>query len=395
MALPVSFKKTDGARLVLIMMLVGLANSMTSRFLPIYGLDYLGMSAQLYGTFLVATSGVAFVATLGTGLAADNAFNRVIVLNLVISSGIIGFTLIGVLPNQVIFISASLLFLSLSGASAPQIFGIARAKQDEKVAGPDVSHLRAVFAACWIVGPPISGILIGATGFQTAFLLAAGLHLLAFITALSLKPIAPLIKEADQNRLKFRARYRSGFYLSVVAFVLINTGLGLHSICLPLIVVSQVSGSMFDVGVVSAVSALLEIPAMLAWGRYFQSSKCVVLSFNAVLYAVYLSTLSVASSLWTLIGLQLLCAISTAALLSLSISYFQDIFPTRPSFGATLFSVSKIAGTALSGMLFSSLNVASGYGKLMLFAAALTSFAGVLLFYSFLFGKKISLGGSS
>jgi MFS family permease len=99
--------------------------------------------------------------------------------------------------------------------------------------------------------------------------------------------------------------WRLGFFFHEMGF-------GLLSVFLPLYVVSEaVRGSLFDIGIMSAVALFLAIPASLFWGYFCDKTRrykrFILLSFSTS--ALLLYVFSLATSVYLLIALYALMAV--------------------------------------------------------------------------------------
>ena len=99
---------------------------------------------------------------------------------------------------------------------------------------------------------------------------------------------------------------------------------------------------------------------------------------GTVIYVVYLALLGFSSLPWHVYALTIPSGIGAAALISIPITYLQDLIAKRPGLGSALISVNMFLGGGISALLFALGTWASGYsGTAILGAGAGT--VGLLL----------------
>jgi hypothetical protein len=74
-------------------------------------------------------------------------------------------------------------------------------------------------------------------------------------------------------------------------------------------------------------------------------------------HAIYFFGLGMVSSLWHIYALALLNAAGAAVLLSLHLSYVQELLPDRPGLGTSLLSISSLLYRSLGALVFGSSDV--------------------------------------
>jgi MFS transporter, SET family, sugar efflux transporter len=92
---------------------------------------------------------------------------------------------------------------------------------------------------------------------------------------------------------------------------------------------------------------------MLIWaGLLRRAGLLSILIAAGVLYAAYMAALSFATATWQIYALVIPGAAGAAALLSLPLSYFQDLFPDRPGLGTSLHPINSFLGNAMTALAF-------------------------------------------
>ncbi len=76
------------------------------------------------------------------------------------------------------------------------------------------------------------------------------------------------------------------------------------------------------------------------------------LAAGTIIYAVFLSLLGFASEPWHLYALTLLAGMGASAIISIPITYLQDLIADRPGLGSALISVNIFASAGIGALVF-------------------------------------------
>ncbi len=119
-----------------------------------------------------------------------------------------------------------------------------------------------------------------------------------------------------------------GIFLRLLAVSLIVAGEWLNGYLQTLVIKTTLGGSLSDAGFMASGVALMEIPFMLAWAAGLRRLGAVnTILAGAALYGGYLILMGSATAVWQIHALIPLAGAGAAALLSVPLSYFQDLFP--------------------------------------------------------------------
>jgi SET family sugar efflux transporter-like MFS transporter len=121
----------------------------------------------------------------------------------------------------------------------------------------------------------------------------------------------------------------------------------------PLVIIGIAGGTIRDVGLVAGACAALEIPSMLIWGAMLKRLSVVqAMLIGAAIYAVFMALLSMATETWQVYALLIPNAFGVAAILSLPLTYYQDLLADRPGLGTSLNQISVFLANAFSALGF-------------------------------------------
>jgi MFS family permease len=121
-------------------------------------------------------------------------------------------------------------------------------------------------------------------------------------------------------------------------------------------------GTTQHVGLYAGALAALEIPFMFMWAEMARRRSIgTALMLALLVYAAYCGLLGFATAPWQMFAIAILNGCGAAAVLSLPISYFQDLFQDRPGLGTSLVPVVTFMGGLMGSAGFALGTAVSGY----------------------------------
>jgi predicted MFS family arabinose efflux permease len=139
----------------------------------------------------------------------------------------------------------------------------------------------------------------------------------------------------------------------------------------PLITTHAAHGTVVDVGLTACGVAFLEMPFMLFWAAMQKRFKNVhVLSVGTLIYSTYLVLVSFATARWQIYALIGINAFGAAAVLSVPISYLQDLIADKPGLGSSLLAVNMFLSGGVAAVLFAVGTAMTDYSGTALVGAA-------------------------
>lgn len=366
----------------------GFTGAATSPYYSLIGIHELGLSNVAFAAIGFCAALVNVSASVAAGILADRLGRFRLPILAVCLSGMIGYLLVYLFPTVTVFTVASLVLIPIFGALNSLIFAYVRASSQALPPRDLVavnSTIRATISASWVLVPGIVGYaLAGRSSMLPAFLLAGlacGVCFLLF---------SKLIDERAGERLErpepsytFLASLRNigsiEVWPHVVAIALITSMLHVNGAVLPLIVTGQAGGRPADIGTIVGIVALLEMVFIVGWGWIeVRSSPVVAIAASAGFYCLYLVLLGFVRDTTSVYLLTSLSGLGAAGIISIPITYLQNLIARRAGLGSSLIAVNIFLSGGLSALLFSLGTSISGYaGTSMLGAVA--GLLGVLL----------------
>ena len=367
----------------------GISFAATLPYRGIVAIEGLGISNSAYALLMtlgaVATAG----GSLALGYLADRIPDRRLLVIFCAVLGAIAHGMIFLFHTPIAYIVAYCVIMPFGGALFSQSFSFSRAYydvHDPRRAEFMMSVLRTVFALAWVVFPPVAGWIASAYTVFDVFGAAAAAHVVCtLVFALMLGDertrVGTSRRGAGHPVAEPAGGIEPGRALGIGGVTLVKVAMALHMTTIPLAILNDYGGTLTHVGINASLAAALEVPCMLLWGlAASRISKEAILVINAAVYGVYLLLLFTASSVAEVLWLQGLNAVSTAALLSITISYMQEAIKGRVGLSTSLMDVVTVVSMLIASAVFAALTDGASYGLVFLAAGALSiGGAGVIL----------------
>lgn len=357
----------------------GFTGAATAPYLSLIGIRELGLSNAAFSALGFTAALVNVCASISMGILADRLGHYKMPVLAACLSGALGFGAVYLFPSILTFALALLIPIPIYGALNSLIFAYIRSSCADIPARDLISvnsAVRAAISLSWVLVPGIVGFaLAGSNSMLPAFLLAS----LACITCGAL--FARYMREDKTARVERREpAFAFGASLKqlgstsvwpyVVAIALISSTLHVNGILLPLIVTGAAAGKASDVGAIVGIVALLEIIFIFLWGFVERkTSAATAIAASALLYCTYMIVLGLADTPMTVYLLTPLSGLGAAGILSLPITYLQNLISQRAGLGSSLIAVNVFLAGGLASILFSLGTTLSTYSHTAIFSA--------------------------
>ena len=375
--------------------LSGAAFAAMTPYRAIVGVETLGMSNAMFGVVMALNAIGSALAAVALGWLSDRLRDRRALVFLCALMGVVAFGLVWSIQTPVMFISAFCLLVPFGNSLFSQTFSYSRAYFDRQQ--PDraelvMSFLRTGFTLAWIVVPPLAGLIAAQWSAYSVFLFSALAHVgcTLIVGLLWLRPDAGVGAvpqgsgpAAGLPRLSIAPTHRFG----VIGVTMSLSALQLNMVLLPLIIVSDLAGTLTQVGISASLAAAIEVPAMIGWGYLaLRWRKDLILSIASAIFALYFGLMVFVASFAQVLVLQSIAAVAIAALLSINISYLQAAIPGRVGLSTSLVDVTRVMSVWITALIFGT-NSGEGHTPVMAIASALCLLGAALL----LLARRISL----
>lgn len=347
--------------LALMIFVQGSAYGSTLPYLSITAIRELGMSDQAYSVLVFVTSVSAVTISVSLGILSDLIGDRRRIMIAMALMGVLGYGAICLFPSVPVFIAATAFVIPLFQSVSSLIFVSVRAETADlpsRDAAQINATVRAFMSAAWVVMPAAMGLAFAGSASMTGAWGVAGICALAIFFC----SVFLLAKPASDGS---RPKSQAGFFSALgelatpvmlartVSMAALTGTIRLASTLWPLILTVELGGKTADVGIIAGMIALLEIPFMLMWANLLKRLDILsILVIAGLIYAGFMAALSLATAPWQIYTLTTLAAAGAAALLSMPLTYFQDLFPGRPGLGTSFNPINTFVGSGLTALTF-------------------------------------------
>ncbi len=365
---------------------IGVGYASTAPYDAIIAIDALQIGHGDFALILTLASIVGVVASVALGWLSDRIGDRRLLMLATTLLGAVGMGLMYWLRSPMAFVIAYCVILPFGNSAFSQTFAYARVYYDQtrpRDAEFRITVLRSIYAASWVMVPPLAGWIAAVYQVFDVYLLAAAAYLVCGAISLTMlaDPATRVVSALPTPNTDGKGGIALPMLVGICGVLLINVAIKVSGTATPLAMVSHFGGNIGDVGIAAGIGALLEIPLMLAWGflgRRFR--KHTLIAAGALIYALYQVLLTQASGVTEVFWLQVPRAIAIAVLMSVPISYMQEAIRGRVGLSTSLLDVTVVASGMLSAGIFGLVAAPGRYLELFLVAAVLaTCGAAVLL----------------
>jgi MFS family permease len=376
---------------------LGFTYASTVPYLSIIGVDQLGMSTWQFSALGVSAAFAGMIASLVLGYFSDQVRDRKKAILWVLAFGAVGFGFFAIAPALWSFIFCLVVVYPISNSAYPQLFAVIRTEANtygEREAVAINSVVRSIYAGSWILVPGLVGLFIATRkNVSDSYGIAAAAFALCFAIYLIFGTRSKNENQSSSTawaglKEAFALVYSKRIFSRILALGLIATVHPANASLLPLYITHLPGGSTTDVGLISGLVAGLEIPFMLL-GGYLNHRMPLwqIIVAAGLVHVIYFLGLGMATSLWHVYALAVLNAAGAAILLSLHLSYVQELLPDRPGLGTSLLSISSLLYRTLGALVFASAGLVGFSGAAWIGAALALTGCGLL--YK-LDGQKVS-----
>ncbi len=358
----------------------GLTYASTLPYQSIIGINELGLGDGTYSVLIFLAAAINVVASVLLGILSDRLGDRRPLVLAIAVSGMLGFGSIYIFRSVPVFAIAVLLLIPISNSMFSILFGSIRATTNtlqHREALSVTTTVRAIYSGSWALMPGLVGLYLASSStMMPAYAVATVASISCFLLYFFCVPRSP--KNAVRSRpqedgfLASLARIlEPGILLRVGSMALVSGTQRLSTTLSPLITTHAAHGTVVDVGLTACGVAFLEMPFMLFWAAMQKRFKNVhVLSVGTLIYSTYLVLVSFATARWQIYALIGINAFGAAAVLSVPISYLQDLIADKPGLGSSLLAVNMFLSGGVAAVLFAVGTAMTDYSGTALVGAA-------------------------
>lgn len=360
----------------------GVTYAATMPYATLVGVDTLGLSPAWFATVMSTGAILGTFVSLGLGYLSDKLPDRRLLVLFTAVAGILAHGLIYLWPTQLAFAVAMGLIMPIAGACYGQSFGYVRVYY--LTHRPDradfmVTALRTVFTLAWIIVPPLAGWVASEFSIFDVYLASSlSYAMIALIFALLMSDTSTAVQmptpvRAEGASLMSAFALRPGTLAGLIGLIVMTGAMRILTLTVSLFIVTDLGGTVTDVGLYAGITAATEAPFMLLLAYLTtRMTKETLLAAAGLVMAVFIGLTSQLTSVGALFWLLVLNGLGTAALMSVNISYVQDAIRGRVGLSTSLMDVVAIAANLLGAAGFGILAGGGDYRFTLMVAAGLS-----------------------
>lgn len=376
----------------------GVTYAATMPYASLVGVDTLGMSPGWFASVMSVGAVLGTFVSLGLGYISDKLPDRRLLVLITALAGVIGHGMIYLWPTQLSFMLAMAVVMPLAGACYGQCFAYVRVYYVRHMpARADfmVTALRTVFTLAWIIVPPVAGWVAAKFSIFNVFLMSSlsyaamgGIFALLISDKTTAVQMPPPVRAEGASLLSTFA-LPLGTLAGLLGLIVMTAAMRILTFTVSLFIVTDLGGTVTDVGFYAGITAAVEAPCMLLLAYLTTKlSKETLLAAAGIVMAIFIGLASILTSMTALYWLLILNGLGTAALMSVNIPYLQDAIKGRVGLSTSLMDVVAIAANLLGATAFGLLTSGGNY-RFALMVAAGVSVAGAAIMA---FGNMSRLG---
>ncbi|CAE1147824.1 sugar efflux transporter [Serratia rhizosphaerae] len=218
------------------------------------------------------------------------------------------------------------------------------------------SQMRSGVSLVWIIGPALAFIVTDMYGFKFNFIASAVLACCVIIYSTIMLSPADVQPAAHNDSTQKKNSIPMTVWLLGGVMVLSNLANNLYITSMPLYITHEEKLPMFFPGLLLGLTALLEIPVMLAASSISEKTgKFRMMLFGFFFAMIYYTALQFTHSMFGFLLLQIFNALFYGIFIGLGITIIQEAIPERSGFSSAFYSnamrIGMMSGTSLAGIL--------------------------------------------
>ena len=333
----------------------------------LWGLHFALLSPAL--AIILATLYDASTADIGWSLAVYNAGGFVAsllipawadrrrsYLQVMLGCGALTIALAGALAAVTTLPLATIALVVLGGPAGLGTTMLFAHLRDNGASTSSIVNTRAIVSVAWMGGPPLATLIIGwagSSGILAALVVIAILNIATTAAMMAHRQKQtehdPAATPTPRNANQLPPKGKAATLLILAAFVLFQATNATAMTFLTIYVTETVGLPILWAGITLGLAAALEVPALIIVGRLGDRvSHLALVAVGAIAGVAYYLGLAAVTEPVLLLALQLLNAISFAAISGIGLALFQDLIPGA-GLSTGLYMNTRRIGSIVSG----------------------------------------------
>ncbi|MDB5659635.1 MAG: hypothetical protein JWS10_2250 [Cypionkella sp.] len=363
----------------LALLLLGAHNASVYPYQSLIAIERIGLSKPVFALVLVLASITAVTASVLLGILGDQRGNRRRIALLATSASLIGLLMMIVFPGKISLILCHGVLLPVASSLYGQLFALARLATPNGQSRDSVqAALRSAMSLSFL-----AMLVFWTFGFAAdidvmAIYLSAGLASFGLVLLIySSWPKDGASDWADQRSgLNFAQAFKEIAHPTILMRLLLLGAISasgiLYMVLISLIFEDSPVRDASDVALYVGLVAGWEVPCLLLLSRLVSRvRRSTLLAVGSAVYTLHLLALPILSdSAWIWV-MPLIAGIGGTAIISLPISYYQDLMHSRPGTAGAMLALQKLVSDMLAAAAFAIGTAVGGYETVAIIGTAL------------------------
>lgn len=372
------------------LLLLGAMNASVYPYQSLIGIEKIGLSKPAFALVLVLASAVAVTSSVLFGIMGDMRGNRRRIALIASASSAVGLAMMLALPGPFAFILCHGVLLPVASSLYGQLFALARlaSPADGRARDGILGTIRAAMSVSFLVMLVFWTFVFGAGASVMSIYISAGLASFAMFALLytgwprqgatdwedapSGLNMRDALSEIARPHVLIRLLLLGGISSSGIIYMV------LVSLVFDASPVRDASDVALYVGLVAGweVPCLLLMPRVVARVR-----RTTLIALGSVVYTCHLIALPLLSDSPLIWGMTLIAGLGGTAIISLPITYYQDLLHGRPGTAGAMLALQKLVADVMGAAAFAVGTTLGGYETVAIIGTllALTGAAGLYL----------------
>lgn len=393
-ALSLIFRRPALRLIFLALLLLGAHNASVYPYQSLIAIERIGLSKPGFALVLVLASITAVTASVLFGILGDQRGNRRRIALVATLASLTGLVLMLALPGKLSLILCHGILLPIASSLYGQLFALARLASPES-RKPD-SHSRDTVQAALRSAMSLS--FLAMLVFWTfafsaqidvmAIYLSAGLASLGLVLLVHFSwPRDGATDWADQpSGLNLAQAFKEIAHPSILLRLLLLGAISasgiLYMVLVSLVFEDSALRDASDVALYVGLVAGWEVPCLLLLPRLVKRfRRSTLLAVGSAVYTLHLLALPILSDTAWIWAMTLVAGIGGTAIISLPISYYQDLMHTRPGTAGAMLALQKLVSDVLGAAAFAIGTSIGGYESVAVIGSVMALLGGAGLLW--------------
>ncbi len=372
------------------LLLLGAMNASVYPYQSLIGIEKIGLSKPAFSLVLVLASAVAVTSSVLFGILGDMRGNRRLIALLATASGATGLAAMLAYPAPLTFILCHGVLMPVASSLYGQLFALARlaSPTDGRARDGILGTIRAAMSVSFLMMLIFWTFAFGAGASVMTIYVSAGLASFAMLALLYAG--WPRQGATDWHDAPSGLNLRDAFAEIARPHVLIrllllgaisSSGI-LYMVLVSLVFDASPVRDASDVALYVGLVAGWEVPCLLLMSRVVaRVRRTTLIALGSAIYTCHLIALPILSDSPLIWGMTLVAGIGGTAIISLPITYYQDLLQGRPGTAGAMLALQKLVADVMGATAFAIGTTLGGYETVAIIgtALALTGAAGLYL----------------